>query len=399
MVSPFRRAARSAARSVLGEETFSRALQVMNDQRMRPRIGKVRFGDLRRTAPICREYGFERGRPIDRYYIEKFLAANGHLITGAVLEVGERTYTQAFGQGVTQSDMLHVADEEGATYVADLVDAPHVPSNTYDCVILTQTLQMIFDMKAALQTVYRILKPGGVLICTAPGITQISDPVWNSTWYWSLTELAANRLFRTVFPPNNVDVRAFGNVLSTTAFLYGLADRELRRQELEVFDPEYPLIVTIVARKGDIGTRQHRLSAAKAPTGSGSSDDTSYRLATEFLTGEGGTVEEWNATIDKDLQDHTSNVDHLLVHHVLEHHWGWRRVLTNAVSSFDRRMALVISTPLGESEMRLDRERPVPDLQLPREELLGFLKGLTVREEIVASQSDGGTETIFYVER
>lgn len=38
---------------------------------------------------------------------------------------------------------------------------------------------------------------------------------------------------------------------SATAFLHGMADRELKRQELNVFDPEYPVIVTVAARKGD----------------------------------------------------------------------------------------------------------------------------------------------------
>ncbi|MFE4503275.1 class I SAM-dependent methyltransferase [Rhodococcus sp. NPDC056743] len=241
----------SLARTVLGEDNYRRVLRVLHDRRQKPRVGKVRFGDLRRIEPICREYGFERGRPIDRFYIENFLDTHAHVITGSVLEIGERTYTQAFGQGVTRSDMLHVADVEDATYVADLTDAPNVPSNTYDCIILTQTLQMIFDTNAAVQTLHRILKPGGVVLCTVPGISQIADPVWNSTWYWSFTELAVNRLFGGPFPRDGVDVRAFGNVLSATAFLHGMADRELKRQELNVFDPEYPVIVTVAARKGD----------------------------------------------------------------------------------------------------------------------------------------------------
>ncbi|WP_336880098.1 methyltransferase domain-containing protein [Rhodococcus globerulus] len=241
----------SLARTVLGEDNYRRVLRVINDRRQKPRVGKVRFGDLRRIEPICREYGFERGRPIDRFYIENFLETNSHLITGSVLEIGERTYTEAFGEGVTRSDMLHVADVEDATYVADLTDAPNVPSNTYDCIILTQTLQMIFDTNAAVATLHRILKPGGVVLCTVPGISQIADPVWNSTWYWSFTELAVNRLFDGPFPRESVDVRAFGNVLSATAFLHGMADRELKRQELNVFDPEYPVIVTVAARKGD----------------------------------------------------------------------------------------------------------------------------------------------------
>jgi SAM-dependent methyltransferase len=239
----------SLARSVLGENNYRRVLRVLNDRRQKPRVGKVRFGDLRRVEPICREYGFDRGRPIDRYYIENFLDTHRHLIAGSVLEIGERTYTEVFGEGVTRSDMLNVVDVDNATYVADLTDAPDVPDNTYDCVILTQTLQMIFDAQSAVNTLHRILKPGGVVLCTVPGISQIADPVWNSTWYWSFTELAVKRLFSGPFSSDDSTVRAFGNVLTATAFLHGMADRELRRQELNVFDPEYPVIVTVVAQK------------------------------------------------------------------------------------------------------------------------------------------------------
>ncbi|MGW4477224.1 methyltransferase domain-containing protein [Rhodococcus triatomae] len=238
------------ARTMLGEDNYRRVLRVLNDRRQKPRVGKVRFGDLRRIEPICREYGFERGRPVDRFYIEGFLDTHRHLVTGTVLEIGERTYTETFGEGVTRSDMLHVADVAGATFVADLTDAPNVPSDTYDCIILTQTLQMIFDTKAAVDTLHRILKPGGVVLCTVPGISQIADPVWNSTWYWSFTELSVNRLFGGPFPAEGVAVRAYGNVLAATAFLHGMADRELKRQELNVFDPEYPVIVAVAARKG-----------------------------------------------------------------------------------------------------------------------------------------------------
>ena len=41
-----------------------------------PPVGRVRFGSLRRLKPISAECGSERGRPIDRYYIEQFMAEN-----------------------------------------------------------------------------------------------------------------------------------------------------------------------------------------------------------------------------------------------------------------------------------------------------------------------------------
>lgn len=236
------------ARNILPRRLIAVGKRMRQSLNHLPPVGAVRFGDLRRLAPLSRCYGYDRGRPIDRYYIEKFLASESEHIRGNVLEIGENTYTQRFGYGVSKSDVLHVSpDTAGATYVDDLSDGSSLPSNEFDCVILTQTLHLIYDMKAALTTIYRILKPGGVLLATVPGITQISDEEWNDTWYWSLTTNSARRLCTEVFAPQAVHVAAFGNVLAATSFLHGLADSELSRKELDYFDPEYPVTVTIKA--------------------------------------------------------------------------------------------------------------------------------------------------------
>lgn len=426
MIRFARRTAASAARKVLSEDAYDRLRGVVTGGDTPPPVGKVRFGHFRRTEPISREYGYDRGRPIDRYYIETFLESQGPLITGNVLEIGERTYTERFGQNVARSDMLHAVEGEGATYVDDLSTGESIPSNMYDCVILTQTLHLIFDMRSALQTIYRILKPGGVLLCTVPGITQIADSDWNHSWYWSLSKPAAEKLFGLVFPQANVDVRAFGNVLSAVSFLQGLADRELQKWELDEFDPEYPVTIAITARAA---TAEQREPMVDRWNYSGEEpfpydEETSYRLGMEFLDGQGDTVEDWGAgtgfakrfvtksryvgidgsasdpeMVKADLQEYRSEVDGIFMRHVLEHNWGWRAILANAVASFRKRMVLIVFTPLGDSEKRLDLDQAVPDLQLSRTEILGFFEGLKVREETIRSVTQYGTETLFYVER
>lgn len=214
-----------------------------------PPPGHVRFGDLRRLQPFDRDFGYGRGRPIDRYYIERWLSKQGAHIRGSVLEIGERVYTETFGSGVTESHMLHYANPEDATYVDDLTTGESIPDARYDCVILTQTLHLIWDMRAVLETVRRVLKPGGVLLCTSCGISQTSDTEWNSTWYWSLSPRSAPKLFGEVFGDGNVAVDVFGNVLAAIGFLMGMADSELSPRELDFQDVEYPVILGIVARK------------------------------------------------------------------------------------------------------------------------------------------------------
>lgn len=203
----------------------------------------------RPVEPLSRYFGYDRGQPVDRWYIEHFLAENAENIQGAVLEVGSADYTRQFGGGrVQRSDVLNVrpGDPE-TTFIADLADAPTLPSGAFDCVILTQTLHLIFDLAAAVRTVHRILRPGGVALVTVPGISPVSLDEWAETWFWSSTPLAAERLFCGVFGAPNVEVVARGNVASAVAFLQGRAAEELHARELDVVDPQYPLLVTVRA--------------------------------------------------------------------------------------------------------------------------------------------------------
>lgn len=218
----------------------------------RPRVGTVDFGDLRRTTPISRVFGFDRGTPVDRYYIEAFLQANASAIRGRVLEIGDRTYTERFGgAAVGQSDVLHLTgDSPEATIVADLTNAAEIENDSFDCIILTQTLQFAFRMDAVISELYRIVKPGGVVLCTVPGISQISRydmDRWGD--YWRLTSLSAQELFETAFASHDVTVETFGNVLSAIALLHGLATSELETSELDVRDDDYQVIVAIRAEK------------------------------------------------------------------------------------------------------------------------------------------------------
>ena len=216
-----------------------------------PPVGKVRFGDLRRLTPISRNFGMSRGRPIDRYYIENFLSWHAEDIAGHVLEIHDDSYTERYGGGrVHSSDVLDVAeDNPRATIVADLSSADHLPSGIFDCIIFTQTLQFIYDMRSAVQTLERTLKPGGVLLATFPGISQTSCESFGEHYCWALTKVSAQRLFEGAFAAQNIEVGAHGNVLAAMAFLHGLAVEELREEELDHHDPDYELLITLRAVK------------------------------------------------------------------------------------------------------------------------------------------------------
>lgn len=217
----------------------------------RRRSSRVRFGDLRRLRPISVWFGYDRGQPIDRYYIESFLTRCGSDIRGRVLEIGDASYTRQFGgPRVTRSDVLHVwADAPGATIVGDLAAGDDIPSDSFDCVVLTQTLHLIYDVGSAIRTLHRILAPGGVLLATFPGISPIDRGEWRDSWYWGFTPLSARRLFEDHFASPDVTIQSHGNVLSAIAFLEGLATHELRRSELDAVDLAFPVSITIRAVK------------------------------------------------------------------------------------------------------------------------------------------------------
>ena len=217
-----------------------------------PPVGKVRMGSLRRLKPISKIFGIERGLPIDRYYIESFLNRNKKDIQGRVLEIGDSIYTRKFGnKHISQSDVLHATHgNPHATLVGDLSTGEGIPKETFDCMIVIQTYLVIYEVKKAIIHTYNALLPGGVLLATFPGISQISRydmDRWGD--YWRFTDASAKRLFGDVFGKENVNVETFGNVLTACAFLHGLSAEELKKKELDYHDPDYQVLITVRAIK------------------------------------------------------------------------------------------------------------------------------------------------------
>ncbi len=218
-----------------------------------PPVGFADLGDLRRVTPISRSFGADRGTPVDRHYIENFLERQRADVKGRVLEIAEATYTKRFGGArVTQSEVLHAeAGNPLATLVGDLTTGANLPSEAFDCLILTQTLPMIYDVRATLGTVYRILKPGGVVLVTVPGVAHQISRQDMDKWgdYWRFTSKSIRRLFEEVFPATHVEVAAFGNPLTALALLHGLVVEELTPHELDHREADYEVSIAVRAVK------------------------------------------------------------------------------------------------------------------------------------------------------
>jgi len=218
---------------------------------VRPVRGTVRFGSLDRVTPISSTFGYDRGSCIDRYYIERFLQQNSADIRGHVLEIADNEYTKRFGSDVERSTVLHAREgNPKATLVGDLRTGENIKAESFDCIILTQTLQFIYESHAVLSTLHHALKSRGVLLATFPGISQISRydrERWGD--FWRFTSESAHRLFTEKFRPEDVTLSVHGNVFAAVAFLHGLAVEDVSKSKLDYSDPDYEVVITVKAVK------------------------------------------------------------------------------------------------------------------------------------------------------
>lgn len=213
----------------------------------------INFNDMETTEPVSKVFGFDRGTPIDRYYIEKFYNENAEYIKDIVLEIADSNYSNKFGgKKVSQFEVLHLTSENKlATLIGDLTKPETIPHNKVNCFICVQTLNFIFDIREAILSSFKVLKNGGVFLGTVSGISQISRydmDRWGD--YWRFTNLSILKLFEETFGKGNVQVFTYGNVLSSVCFLKGLSLEDIPNKNfLDKHDPDYQIIIGIRAFK------------------------------------------------------------------------------------------------------------------------------------------------------
>jgi len=100
-----------------------------------------------------------------------------------------------------------------------------------------------------------------------------------------------------------------------------------------------------------------------------------------------------------DLRDYRSEADGILMRHVLEHNHDWRKILSNALASFRRKLAIVIFTQFADTTHAPSSWGDVPNISFKKEDLTSFFLTLKVSEESLRTNTQFGVEHIFYVER
>jgi len=203
------------------------------------------WGNLRRVRPFSESYGFDRGTPIDRHYVDRFFAEHRALITGRVLEIQTTDHIRRYGIDVSKADTLDINPAFHPTHCCDLAHAGTVPTGSYDCFLLPNTLCFLRDLDGALAEARRIVRKGGAILATVPGFVPLTPDVPD---YWHASADGWRVIAERVWIGCEVEVATHGNCLAAAAAMFGVAVEELTAEELDTVDPRYPVLVTISCR-------------------------------------------------------------------------------------------------------------------------------------------------------
>jgi SAM-dependent methyltransferase len=207
-----------------------------------------RFPDLP-LEPLSDRYGFDRGTPLDRRYIEAFLHERRVAIRGSVLEVQDDTYTARFGSDrISESTVVDIdRSNRRATLITDLEQPDSLPAAAYDCIILTQTLHLLRRPGQCIENCYGALRPAGVLLATAPSVSRVSS-TYPDADYWRFTPAGIAELFARHWQ-GDFTAHALGNLRSCVGFLLGEVVEDLADGVLDRHDPRFPLTIAVEAHK------------------------------------------------------------------------------------------------------------------------------------------------------
>lgn len=214
-------------------------------------FSKIKLKHILDAKPVSNQFGCDRGKPIDRYFIEKFLKTNSAFIKGDVLEIAENTYTKQFGKDITSSLIFTYDKQNPADVTGDLCDTSTLKSNSANCFICTQTFNFIYDFESVIKGAHFILKPGGTLLatvaCMAP-ISKYDADRWGD--FWRFTPQGCEAVFGKIFGKDNVEVKPMGNSAAASLFMKGYALEDLGNNvDLDYNDELFPLVIGIKAIK------------------------------------------------------------------------------------------------------------------------------------------------------
>ncbi|WP_071192531.1 methyltransferase domain-containing protein [Trichormus sp. NMC-1] len=205
----------------------------------------LNWGDLKKTVPICQAFGLTRGKPIDRYYLNKFIAEIYPQITGNILEIGGIPKDKDFYQ-VNPGSSYQIMNLEpglGIDIVGDAHDVSIIKPESFDSIITFNVLEHCYAPWQVVENIYTWLKPGGKCFVMVPSAVRLHATPMD---YWRPLPDAMAWMFRNF---SQKKLYVYGNPISVIASYHGIATEELTTEELDAFHPDYPVATCIAAQK------------------------------------------------------------------------------------------------------------------------------------------------------
>lgn len=230
-----------------------RRLLASRRQQLRRKSRPPRWGNLRHLEPFSASFGFDRGTPIDRYYMAQFFTAHADAFRGAAGEVADSTFVDQVGRHRI-SDLSIIDNDptnQRATMIADISAEGSLPSSRFDCLVIAQTLQYIANPEQAVEVCFGAVRPGGALLLAVPALTAHDRRELPEGDYWRFWPAGFLHLLRRAAPGAIHTVAGYGNLVTATAFLQGLSAEELSDEELAYQDSRYPIVICARVDKRD----------------------------------------------------------------------------------------------------------------------------------------------------
>jgi SAM-dependent methyltransferase len=214
-------------------------------------IARLPYSRVRLTlglAPLSENWGYDRGTPLHRLYIARFLEERRGSIAGRCLEFNDPGYLRRFGgPRVTSIDVIHIDDTNPrATIVADLTRDNAIPSAAFDCIVCIHVLHVVADLGRFVRELHRILAPGGVVLVAVPQVSM-NDPGQGELWRFTAQGLA--RTLASAFPAERTRVTPFGNSMTSAGEIRGLVAEDFLESELRTQDVRFALELCAIAEK------------------------------------------------------------------------------------------------------------------------------------------------------
>jgi hypothetical protein len=169
-----------------------------------------------------------------------------------------------------------------SSFVGDLTTARHLPADSFDCIIMTQMLQYVYDLYglSLLFIAFAGREACCLPLCQAfPGMAFL---LINGA-------MAVARLFNERFPASAIEIEPQGSVRGASSLLQGLASDELERAKLDYKDPSssWSLRSAWSSRPNNGGGRLGRILALSNSFLSGNEPQSCHRsgLAPRLLNG------------------------------------------------------------------------------------------------------------------